>query len=524
LYGRVNIELENAQAVRAPLAMNRVFHAFEQDDIALLGETLTWQELNDYLTLLLFAFGRFILLASSRNCALPANLQGIWCRDLLSIWDGKFTTNINLQMAYWPADSANLSACFEPYYQLAERVRQNGLVTARKMYGCRGFVLHNNTDIWADTAVQDAGAHCSYWFLGGVWIAADMWEHYRYTLDIDFLARAWPILRDALLFVLDFMEQDEDGHLVMGVTTSPESSYFTANGERVSFCRMSAMDAELILLLIRDCLEAMDALRAAGRRDVEIPDGFAAEIAAAAARIAPPRLGADGAILEWGEDVAEAEPNHRHQSHVIGAYPYNAITARHPELFTAVRKSIEKRIRNGGANTGWSRAWAAGLMARLGDGNAARDLIGSMAHESGQPNLFSCCNIRQAPKLMEDTKPMQIDGNLGVVQAVIEMLLQSHDDEIVILPALPASWQKGSFRGLVARGNVVVDAWWEGGKLTRAGVTPRVDGDVVLAVGPDYVLLHGGAAVAPAVDGRIRVRLRAGAEEGLYTVVNRLFL
>jgi alpha-L-fucosidase 2 len=163
-------------------------------------------------------------------------------------------------------------------------------------------------------------------------------------------------------------------------------------------------------------------------------------------------------------------------------------------------------------------------MARLGDGNAARDLIGSMAHESGQPNLFSCCNIRQAPKLMEDTKPMQIDGNLGVVQAVIEMLLQSHDDEIVILPALPASWQKGSFRGLVARGNVVVDAWWEGGKLTRAGVTPRVDGDVVLAVGPDYVLLHGGAAVAPAVDGRIRVRLRAGAEEGLYTVVNRLFL
>lgn len=523
LYGNVAIELESAEAVRAPLAMNRVFHAFEQDDVVLLGESLTWQALDDYLTLLLFAFGRYILLASSRNCVLPANLQGIWCRDLLSIWDGKYTTNINLQMAYWPADSANLSTCFEPYYQLAERVRQNGLITARKMYGCRGFVLHNNTDIWADTAVQDAGAHCSYWFLGGVWIAVDMWEHYRYTLDIDFLARAWPILRDALLFVLDFMEPDEDGYLVMGVTSSPENSYFTANGERVSFCRMSAMDAELIPLLIQDCLAAMDALRAADRTDVEIPDGFEVEIRAAAARIAPPRLGADGTILEWGVRVEEAEPNHRHQSHVIGAYPYNAITARHPELFTAVRKSMEKRIGNGGANTGWSRTWAAGLMARLGDGDAARNLIGSMARDSGQPNLFSCCNIRHVPKLMEDGKPMQIDGNLGVVQAVIEMLLQSHDGEIVIVPALPASWKKGSFRGLVARGNVVVDAWWEEGKLTRACLTPRVDGEVVLAAGPDYGLLHNGVEVAPTIDGRIRTRLLAGAAGG-YTLVNRLIL
>jgi alpha-L-fucosidase 2 len=182
--------------------------------------------------------------------------------------------------------------------------------------------------------------------------------------------------------------------------------------------------------------------------------------------------------------------------------------------------SIEKRMRNGGANTGWSRAWAAGLLARLGDGSTARDLIGSMAQESGLPNLFSCCNIRQTPKLMEDNKPLQIDGNLGVVQAVIEMLLQSHDGEIVILPALPASWQSGSFRGLVARGNVVVDAWWEGGKLTRARLTPRVDGEVVLVAGPDYVLLNDGVAVAPADDGRIRARLRAGAE-GTYTVVNR---
>ncbi len=453
--------------ISAPLAMNRVFEAFEKDDLSMLGWHGNWQALDDYLVLLLFSFGRYILLSSSRSCVLPANLQGIWCRDLLSVWDGKFTTNINLQMAYWPADSANLSVCFEPYIQLAERIRQNGAITAKRMYGCRGFVLHNNTDIWADTAVQDAGTHCSYWFLGGVWIAADMWEHFRYTQDVDFLARAWPIMRDALLFVLDYMEEI-DGELVMGVTTSPENTYITKNGEKVSFCMMSAMDAELIALLMRDCLEAIDVLRFAGKADAEIPDGLEAEIRSAARKLSPPRIGKDGAILEWGFEAEEAEPGHRHLSHLIGAYPYNGITARDPERYAAVGKSIEKKIRNGGANTGWSRAWAGGIMARLGDGNAARDLIASMARYSGLPNLFSCCNLKAVPKLMEDAKPMQVDGNLGSVQAVIEMLLQSHDGEIVILPALPASWKKGNFRGLVARGNVVIDAWWDAGCLTRA--------------------------------------------------------
>ena len=510
LFCNVSIELEGAGVGTTPLAMNRVFDAFAQNDIRLLGPSLTWQALNDYLVLLLFAFGRYILLSSSRSCALPANLQGIWCRDLLSIWDGKFTTNINIQMAYWPADSANLSVCFDPYYRLAERIRQNGTVTAQKMYGCRGFVLHNNTDLWADTAVQDAGTHCSYWFLGGVWIAVDMWEHYRYTQDMGFLVQAWPIMRDALLFVLDFMEED-DGELVMGVTTSPENAYRKKNGEQVSFCRMSAMDAEMIPLLAHDCLEAMDILRAARRTDVEIPAGFEAEILAAVGKIAPPRIGSDGTILEWGLEVEEAEPDHRHQSHVIGAFPYNAITARDPELFSAIRKSIEKRMRNGGANNGWSRAWAAGLMARLGDGNNARDLIGSIARYSGQPNLFSCCNIRRVPKLMEDAMPMQIDGNLGTVQAVIEMLLQSHDGEIVILPALPNSWQNGSFRGLVARGNVVIDAWWQNGRLTRACLKPRVDGEVVIAVGNEcYVLRSEEGTIVEDTGGQISTRLHKG--------------
>jgi alpha-L-fucosidase 2 len=516
LFSTVSIDLECADAVTGSLPMNRVFDAFEKNDLSMLG-LKTWQGMDDYLALMLFSFGRYILLSSSRSCVLPANLQGIWCRDLLSVWDGKFTTNINLQMAYWPADSANLSVCFEPYFQLAERIRQNGTVTASRQYGCRGFVLHNNTDIWADTAVQDAGAHCSYWFTGGVWIAVDMWEHYRYTLDIDFLVRAWPIMRDALLFVLDFMEE-ENGELIMGVTTSPENAYYNPEHRRVSFCRMSAMDSEFIGLLMRDCLEAVDVLRAAGRTDVEIPAGFVDEVKTAAKKLRPPQIGKDGTILEWGFEAEEYEPGHRHHSHVIGAYPYNAITQKDGEMFAAVRKSIEKKIRNGGANTGWSRAWAGGVMARLGDGDAARDLISSMARSSGLPNLFSCCNLRSAPKLMEDAKPMQVDGNLGTVQAVIEMLLQSHDGEIAILPALPQSWSKGSFTGLVARGNVVVDAAWDECRLLHACLQPRVDGDVVLKTGPGYALAAGDETILPDAEGRIRARFHKG---GAYRLERR---
>jgi alpha-L-fucosidase 2 len=506
LYTNVSINLESVDSISGPLPMNKVAEAFKKNDLSVLNQLTNWQTLDDYLVLLLFSYGRYLLLSSSRNCILPANLQGIWCRDLLPVWDCKFTTNINLQMAYWPVDSANLSICFEPYLQLAERIRQNGSITAQRMYGCRGFVLHNNTDIWADTAVQDAGTHCSYWFLGGVWIAVDMWEHYRYTRDIDFLVRAWPIMRDALLFIMDFMEEI-NGELVMGVTTSPENTYISPNGDKLSFCRMSAMDSELIALLMSDCLEAMDVLRLAGRTEVEIPEGLDEQIKTASRKIAPPKIGEDGTILEWGFEAEEAEPGHRHLSHVIGAYPYHAITARNPDLYVAVRKSVEKRIRNGGAYTGFGRAWAGGLMARLGDGNAARDLVSGMVHYSCLPNLFSCCNIKQVPKLLEDNKPMQIDGNMGAVQAVIEMLLQSHDGEIVILPALPESWGKGSFSGLVARGNVVIDAWWDAGRLTGARVTPRIDGEVVINTGPGFCLRADDGTILDEVKGRIKARL-----------------
>jgi alpha-L-fucosidase 2 len=362
--------------------------------------------------------------------------------------------------------------------------------------------------------VQDAGTHCSYWFLGGVWIAVDLWEHFRYTRDLDFLARAWPILRDALLFVLDFMEE-VDGQLVMGLSSSPENMYWSAEGHPLSFCAMSAMDAELIALLLQDCRQAIDILSATGGHTPDMPAGFREQIAAATAKIALPQIGADGTILEWGFEAEEVYPDHRHQSHLIGAYPYHAITERDPALFSAVRKSIEKRIQAGGVNNGWSRAWAAGLLARLGEGDTARDLLGSIVRYSALPNLFSVCNIRQVPKLMEDGKPMQIDGNLGAVQAVIEMLLQSHDDEIVLLPALPSSWQAGSFRGLVARGNVVVDACWQEGRLTTARLAPRVSGAVAIVSGQGYCLRDEQGWLMDDWQGRFQVDMR---KDKVYTI------
>lgn len=506
LYGLAGVSVNDSQLHERFPSMNRLFDAFHKDDLSDIGvysqEDL--DALNDELVMRLFHFGRYVLLASSYDSLLPAPLQGLWCRDLLSIWDGKYTTNINLQMAYWPVDSANLPGCFDGYLRLAERVRETGLETARRMYGCRGFVLHNNTDLWADTAVQDAGTHCSYWFDGGFWIAADLWEHYLYTADPEYLRRAWPILRDAAMFALDFMEEDEQGHLVMGVSSSPENFYYDNSGNAVSFCRMTAMDSQLIGLNLRNCETALRLLP-----DLERDADFEDRVRDAAERLFPTQIGTDGVILEWGEPHPAAEKAHRHQSHVIGAYPYDAITQRTPALFEAVGKTIDHRRADGGCNTGWSRAWAGGLYARLGRGDDARDMVGTMARYSGQPNLFSCCNIGRTPKLMEDSMPMQIDGNMGTVQAVIEMLLQSHDGEIRLLPALPSSWRKGSFFGFVARGNVVVDADWADGKLNSCTLHPRVDGEITLRAGCRVRLSSAGLLLTSDSEGVIRFRALA---------------
>lgn len=518
-YAAAGFSLNIQQQQPLP-AMNRIFDAWEsgkEAPVEWLQAGHTVQELNDSLTSLLFAFGRYTLLSASRCGELPAALQGLWCRDLLPAWDGKYTTNINLQMAYWPADAVNMSQCFEPYIQFALRVRENGMETARKMYHCRGFVLHNNTDIWADTAVQDSGTHCSYWFLGGVWMAIDLYEHFRYTQDRRMLQRIWPVMRDAALFLVDFMEE-VDGKYVMGVTSVPENFYYDSNGNKVSFCPMCAMDAQLIPLLFDQCVEAAGILTETFGQ-VEAEEGLIQQLKDMRQKIDPPKIGADGSILEWSQEVREAEPGHRHLSHLVGAYPYNFITEKQPELLRAVEISLEKRIRDGGCQTGWGRVWGAGLMARLKRGNDARDLVCTMLQRCGQPNLFSCCNVTRVPKLLENNKPMQIDGTMGTVQAVAEMLVQSYcDGELWVLPALPDSWQEGSFHGFRARGNHLVDAGWKNARLASARITAGTDQTVEVICGCDFTVVSPDGQIRSA-QGRARVPFRAGTVYELVPVL-----
>ena len=511
LYNNVSLKIQSTEELIVP-PMNKLFEAFEKDDFSQLECIKHGQDrkmLDDYLVVLFFNFGRYILLSSSRKCELPATLQGLWCNDLIPVWDGKYTTNINLEMNYWAADSANMSCCFEPYIRLAERLRENGTVTAKKMYGCRGFVVHNNTDIWADTAVQDSGEHCSYWFVGGVWIAVDMYEHYRYTQNKLLLNRVWPIMRDAALFVLDFMTE-KDGELVMGVTTSPENYYVSEKGERLCFHDMCAMDAELIELLFDQCVKAYEVLEQA-YGFVAMDAGFIDEVKAAKLIIKKPHIGRDGSILEWGFEAVEHDPGHRHLSHLIGAYPYNNITEKDKDLFEAVDISLNKRIEKGGCYTGFGRAWGAGLKARLKKGDEACEMVNNMVRYSSLPNLMSVCNIKSIPKLLDNTKPMQIDGTMGTVQAVIEMLIQSYNDELIILPALSKSWSSGSFMGLVSRGNIVVDAEWSDMILTKAVLKPRCNVEYCVSYEKDFIIYTANEQIK-SVDGKVKISFIEGHE------------
>ena len=316
-------------------------------------------------------------------------------------------------------------------------------------------------------------------------------------------------MRDAALFVLDFMEE-KDGELVMGVTSSPENFYIDGNGKRVSFCEMAATDSQMIGLLLQQCIEAAGILENTFGA-VEMEADFLEEVREAARKLRRTQIGRDGTILEWGKEVAaEAEPQHRHLSHLLGAYPYNHITEREPVLFQAVNDSLDKRIRNGGCNTGWGRAWGAGLMARLKRGNEARDMINDMLRYSGQPNLMSCCNVGRAPKLLDTAKPMQLDGTMGTVQAVLEMLLQSYNDnEILLLPALPDSWDGGSFTGLLARGNILVDVTWKNGKLKTATLMPGCDGMITVR-SREAFRVEVGTEVLSAPTGSIVLQVTAG--------------
>ncbi|UUZ94232.1 hypothetical protein LJK87_06385 [Paenibacillus sp. P25] len=307
---------------------------------------------------LYFQFGRYLLIASSRPGSLPANLQGIWNDEMLPPWDSKFTININTQMNYWHAESCNLSECHSPLFDLIERMREPGRRTARVMYGRRGFVAHHNTDIWADTAPQDIYPPATYWTLGAAWLCLHLWEHYQFTQDFTFLERAYETMKEAAQFFVDFLVESPQGVLVTAPSVSPENRYILPGGESGTLCYGPAMDAQILTELFESCISASALLG--------VDETFRNELENLLKRMPETRIGRHGQIQEWLEDYDEAEPGHRHISHLFALHPGTKISPNvAPELAAAARVTLERRLSNGGGHTGWSRAWIVNFWARV---------------------------------------------------------------------------------------------------------------------------------------------------------------
>ncbi|WP_108994455.1 glycoside hydrolase family 95 protein [Paenibacillus agaridevorans] len=462
LFGRVSLEL-GAEEEAERLPTNERLARFREggDDPGLLA--------------LFFQYGRYLLIASSRRGSLPANLQGIWNDSHTPPWESDYHLNINLQMNYWPAESCNLAECHEPVFDLLDRLRERGSVTAKEVYGARGFTAHHATDLWAETNVIGLYMPAVIWPMGGAWLALHLWEHYRYNMDETFLReRAYPTLKEAALFLLDFLVEDDSGRLVTAPSLSPENTYRLPNGQTGRLCVGPSMDSQIAHALFTACLEAIDVLNFSG--DTRECD-FRSEVADAIVRLPKPAIGRAGGLMEWSEDYEEVEPGHRHISHLFALHPGEQITPRgEPELAAAARTTLERRLANGGGHTGWSRAWIVEFWARLGDGEAALQHLSALLSKSVHPNLFG------------DHPPFQIDANFGGTAALAEMLLQSHRGEILLLPALPQAWPDGRISGLRGRGGCVVDLEWSGGALARAVLRSEKGGS--------YVIRYEGAGLA----------------------------
>nr|HRJ73045.1 glycoside hydrolase family 95 protein [Terrimicrobiaceae bacterium] len=421
---------------------------------------------------LLYHFGRYLLIATSRPDTLPMTLQGIWCDAMTPIWNCNYTINVNLQMSYWPAEPAALPECHLALLEFLRRLVARGQVTARKMYGCRGFVAHHTSDLWADTAPTGGVYASALWPFGGAWLALHAWEHFLFTGDRDFLRRSgYPILREGALFFSDYLVRNAKNELVAVPSVSPENFFRLPGGGKGKLCGGAAMDAQILRELFSAAIAAAEALGVdAGRSALWKRQRMA---------LPPPRIRRDGTIQEWEQFAEDVEAGHRHLSHLFAVFPGSQITPEEePRLAEAARKTLRRKLAHRTDRTGWSQAWMVNLFARLGDAESAAGCLDRIVREFTHPSLLGDC------------PPLNLDSNFGACSGISEMLLQSHRGIIRLLPALPKCWSQGSVRGLMARGGIRVAMAWKSGALREVRLSARnatkviIDSPVAL-LGPD---------------------------------------